>query len=269
MTLRFCSLASGSSGNCVYIESDNTKILIDAGFSGKKVENLMRAAGLSPRELDAILVTHEHIDHAKGVGVLSRRFQLPVIANAETWAAMEPVIGAISERNSVVCSSDSFFRIKDLDIYAMKTYHDSAGSLGFVLSDGKSKASVLTDTGCVTNKMKTMLMDSDLIYMEANHDPDMLYNGPYPPSLKTRIAGNRGHLSNEDCARALGEVLQGRGEQVLLAHLSEENNTPKLCYDTVWSFLRSLGLDADRDIHLDLAPRHRPGPLYQVGTWKL
>lgn len=264
MALNFCSLSSGSSGNCIYLESGTTKILIDAGLSGKRIQELMKQVHVDPSSLDAILVTHEHVDHIKGVGILSRRFDLPIIANYETWLAMEKPLGKIAEKNIVVCNSDAYFRIKDMDIFALKTFHDSAQALGFVVTQGRSKATILTDTGYVNERMKNFIRDSNLFYIEANHDLDMLYNGPYPEALKKRIASTRGHLSNADSASVLSDILRGNEEKIILAHLSEENNDPSLCYQTIHAHLQGLGLDMDRDVDLSVAPRYVPGTWIQL-----
>ncbi len=256
MNLKFCSLSSGSSGNALYIESNKTKILVDAGFSGKTIEKLLLDANILPETLDAILITHEHSDHVKGAGVLSRRYNIPILANEETWLAMLKKVGKIDDKNIIVFKNDIDFTLRDLDIHPFSTYHDSANSCGFVLNKNNKKISILTDTGIINERMKKTISGSDIYLLEANHDINMLKNGSYSYNLKKRILSVRGHLSNEDCAYTLGELLTGKQEQVILAHLSEENNTEALAYNTVNHYLTGLGLDTTRDINLTLASRN-------------
>ncbi|WP_100065432.1 MBL fold metallo-hydrolase [Miniphocaeibacter massiliensis] len=255
MSLKFCSLASGSSGNALYIESNKTKILVDAGFSGKVIENLLLKANVLPESLDAILITHEHIDHIKGAGVLSRRYNIPILANEETWLAMLNKIGKIEEKNIIVFKNDIDFTLRDLDIHPISTYHDSANSCGYIINKNNKKISILTDTGIINQRMKNLISGSDVYLIEANHDIEMLKNGSYSYNLKKRILSVKGHLSNEDCAFTLGEVLTGNQENVILGHLSQENNTEQMAYDTVNNYLTNLGLDTNRDIFLSLANR--------------
>lgn len=259
--MKFCSLSSGSSGNSVYIATEKTAILIDAGFSGKQVEALLRSIGEDPRKLDLILVTHEHIDHVKGIGVLSRRYNIPVAANYQTWRHMPKSIGAIAEKNRRVYENNRALTFRDLDIFPFSVYHDATDAVGFVVKKDKNKVTVMTDTGYVSDEMKYQITGSQIYYVEANHDIEMLKNGPYPYHLKRRILSAKGHLSNMDCAQLLGEILRGEGESVFLAHLSEENNTPPVAHETVSSVLTLLGMDIRRDVQIEVAHRHRPGRL--------
>lgn len=254
--MKFTSLSSGSSGNSLLIETDKTRILIDAGFTGKRLETLIKEAGVLPDTIDAILVTHEHNDHIKGAGIMSRRFNIPIIANEETWIAMIKKIGPIKDNNILVFKNDYDFTIKDLDIHPFSTFHDAANSCGFAVNYKKNKISIMTDTGTVNERMKKQLLGSDVIFIESNHDPIMLMNGPYSPALKRRVASTKGHLSNLDCAYTLEEILSGNGEKVILAHLSGENNTADIAIDTVSNHLMDLGLDLKRDISLNVADRN-------------
>lgn len=254
--MKFTSLSSGSSGNSLLIETDKTRILIDAGFTGKRLETLIKEAGVLPDTIDAILVTHEHNDHIKGAGIMSRRFNIPIIANEETWIAMIKKIGPIKDNNILVFKNDYDFTLKDLDIHPFSTFHDAANSCGFAVNYKKNKISIMTDTGTVNERMKKQLLGSDVIFIESNHDPIMLMNGPYSPALKRRVASTKGHLSNLDCAYTLEEILSGNGEKVILAHLSGENNTADIAIDTVSNHLMDLGLDLKRDISLNVADRN-------------
>ena len=255
MSLKFCSLSSGSSGNSLLVETESTRVLIDAGFSGKQTEKLLLDAKVMPETIDAILITHEHIDHIKGAGVLSRKYNIPILANEDTWLAMIDKVGKIKENNIIVFKNDFDFSLRDVDIHPFSTYHDSANSCGFVIYKDNKKFSIMTDTGFVSQKMKNTISGSNLYFIEANHDLNMLKNGNYPYDLKRRILSTKGHLSNVDCAFTLGEVLSGNEENVVLAHLSNDNNTRELAYTTVDNYLRSIGMDTNRDIQLSLACR--------------
>ena len=217
MTIKFCSLSSGSSGNCQYIESDNTRILIDAGFSGKRVEGLLSSIDVSPNTIDAILVTHEHIDHTLGVGVLSRRYDIPIYANSNTWVGMETIIKSIKEKNTKVFNSNSVFDIKDLSIYPVDVCHDALEPVGYIIYYKNIKLSIITDTGRISDKIRNEIKNSDLYFMESNHDERMLRETPL--AFKERIMSTHGHLSNDDAGdfgvsseiRVVIYSLSGRG----------------------------------------------------------
>mgnify|MGYP001029160503 CR=1 FL=1 len=262
MELRFCSLSSGSSGNCQYIETNNTRLLVDAGFSGKRIETLLKSIDVCPTSLDGILVTHEHMDHIKGVGVLSRRYDLPIYANKNTWLEMGKFIGEIKEKNIKIFETDRHLSIKDIDIHPIKVFHDAIEPVGFVFYYNKTKVSIVTDTGWVNDNIKSAIKGSSLYLMESNHDVNMLKEGSYPWYLKQRILSTRGHLSNEDAGRILGEVISGNGEVVLLGHLSKENNTEYLAYETVKERIIGQGFDVNKDINLNLTYRDRATKVY-------
>lgn len=264
MGIKFCSLVSGSSGNCTYMETDRTRILIDAGLSGKRIEGLLKSIDVCPTTIDYILVTHEHIDHIRGAGVLSRRYDIPIIANNKTWMAMEKTIGEIKESNIKVIESDKDFILRDLGIHPFRTFHDAAEPVGYCIYHGNTKISIITDTGWVNDYIKNKIKNSSLYLIESNHDVDMLKKGSYPWHLKRRILSQNGHLSNEDAGKVLSELLTGKGEMVLLGHLSQENNTPSLAHKTVKECIESYGIDTLRDIVLELTYRHRPTKIYTL-----
>lgn len=264
MGIKFCSLSSGSSGNCQYIETENSRILIDAGFSGKRIESLLSSIGVCPTTLDGIFVTHEHIDHTKGVGVFSRRYDLPIYANNNTWIGMNNTIGKISEKNTKVFKTEEFLDIKDITINPILINHDALEPVGYVLFYKKVKISIITDTGWVNDNMIEKIKNSNFYLMESNHDVNMLKYGNYPWSLKQRILSQHGHLSNDDAADVLGEVLSGNGETVLLGHLSQDNNRPDLAFKTVRDSIMSLGLDVDRDMCLELSFRQKATKIYTL-----
>lgn len=257
MSFKFCSLSSGSSGNCQYIETENTRILIDAGFSGKRTEELLTSIDVNPNSIDAILVTHEHIDHTLGVGILSRRYDIPIYANSNTWIGMESIIKSVKEKNTKVFKTNSDFDIKDLSIHPINVSHDALEPVGYILYYKKYKISVITDTGWINDNIRNEIKDSNLYFMESNHDVKMLREGSYPWHLKKRIMSTHGHLSNEDAGTILGDVLSGNGEIIVLAHLSQDNNLPQLAYNTVRESIMSQGIDVDKDLRLNLSHRDK------------
>lgn len=264
MNIKFCSLSSGSSGNCQYIETNGARILVDAGFSGKRIEALLTSIGVEPSSIDAILVTHEHIDHTRGVGVLSRRYDIPIYANENTWTAMTPIIKNINDKNIKLFNTNKAFEINDLDIFPFLLSHDSPEPVGYIFNRNNKKISIITDTGWVNDSTKNLLKGSDLYFVESNHDLRMLREGSYPWSLKKRIMSSHGHLSNDDAAMLLEDLLSGFGEIVLLAHLSKDNNRPEIAYNTVRNLITSRGLDVDKDINLGLTYRDRTTSIYTL-----
>jgi len=251
-------MISGSSGNCVYLETDRTRILIDAGCSGRQIELLMRQAGVDPKRLDGIFVTHEHGDHIQGVGVMSRRFRVPIFANERTWQAMAKRVGRITPTYRHSFKNNERFAFRDIEVHPFSTHHDAADPVGYAFSSDSGKASIVTDTGFIDERILAAIGGSDIYYFEANHDETMLLNGPYPELLKQRILSEEGHLSNLQAGRALSEVLSGRNEIVLLAHMSIENNEAELCLSTVQGVLQAEGIDAIRHQRISVAPRFTP-----------
>ncbi len=257
--MKVCTLASGSSGNAVYIADKDTNLLVDVGLSGRAVTGRLEALGVSAEELDAILVTHEHNDHIKGVGVLSRRFNLPVYATEATWAAMPAGIGVIREEHRRYITAGDGFDIGSQKVEVFSTSHDAADPVGFTFADRFGKVGLATDTGRLNNHIRQRLIDADLLVFEANHDLQMLRSGSYPWPLKQRILSDRGHLSNAAAGHCLAAIVSGQTKAVVLAHLSKENNCPDLAYSTVAEILARNGLDADDGLTLDVAPRDVPG----------
>lgn len=262
MGLRFCSLSSGSSGNCQYVETDNLRLLIDGGMSGKRIETLLKSIDVEPNTIDSILVTHEHSDHVKGVGILSRRYNIPIWANKNTWVGMEKSIGEIKDKNIKIFKTEEQFDLKDLSIYPFEISHDAIEPVGYCIFYKNIKISILTDTGWVNNNIKKLLKGSKLYLLESNHDVEMLKVGRYPWYLKKRIMSDKGHLSNDDAGKLISEVVTGNGEVVLLGHLSKENNFPLLAYKTVKNIAEESGIDVNEDINLDLTYREKASKVY-------
>lgn len=224
--MRFSVLGSGSRGNAVYVESGNTGILIDAGFSGKELQVRMQSIGRDLSTLCGLCITHEHHDHISGAGVISRRFNIPVHANTGTFSAGEKKFGKLYRRKEF--STGESIEIGDLFVRSFRVSHDTEDPVGYVISNGTSSVGYCTDTGKVSHLMQTRLSSCDAIVLEFNHDLEMLRNGPYPLPLQQRVRSSRGHLSNEDGAAFLAKLVGGKLRLAVLAHLSEKNNTPEL-----------------------------------------
>lgn len=260
--MKFCSLYSGSSGNCIFVASDNAKVLIDAGLPGKKIDEALKHIGEEPGSIDGIFITHEHSDHIKGVGVLSRKYDIPIYANDKTWAVMEKNIGKIKEHNIRIMDRRSSIAIKDLEIRSFNIPHDAIAPVGYTVSSGGKNASVVTDFGVFTEEIRDNIIDSDIILLESNHDINMLRMGPYPYNLKLRVLGENGHLSNEDCGNAIVSLIKSdKKKQIMLGHLSGTNNHPDLAYQTVVDVLSANGIRPGDDVTLQLASRHNPSEI--------
>lgn len=221
--LALCMLASGSKGNAIYFSDGPTAVLVDAGLSGKEIERRLESKGLSAEGLDAIIVSHEHTDHIQGVGVLSRRYDLPVYMNRKTRHA-SPRLGKIKDLRAFECGKT--FRINGMTIHPFSVSHDAKDPSGFTIGQNGIKVGLATDLGVATALVKEHLADCRLLILEANHDPKMLEDGPYPWPLKQRIMSRTGHLSNEASKELLQDLRHDRLEHVILAHLSETNNSP-------------------------------------------
>ena len=260
--MKFCSLYSGSSGNSIFIASDNTRVLIDAGLAGKKIDEALKHIGEEASSIDGIFITHEHIDHIKGVGVLSRKYDIPIYANDNTWAVMEKNIGNIKEHNIRIMDRRSSITINDLEIRSFNIPHDAIAPVGYTVSSAGKNASVVTDFGVFTEEIRDNIIDSDIILLESNHDVNMLRMGPYPYKLKLRVLGENGHLSNEDCGSAIVSLLKNdKKKQIVLGHLSGTNNHPDLAYQTVVDVLSENGIRPGDDVILQLASRHNPSEI--------
>lgn len=242
--LRVSVLASGSTGNATYIESANTKLLIDSGLSGKKTTELLHAINRRPDDLDAILVTHEHSDHVKGVGVLARRHKLPVYANAKTWQAMAKKLGPLQDDQKFHFEMDTQQMIGDIDILSYGVSHDAAAPQFYAFEKDQRRFVILTDTGYVSEKLRSQLKNAHAYLIEANHDVNLLRMGSYPWHLKQRIIGDKGHLSNESSSLAVAEMIGDGTERIYLGHLSQENNMKEIARGTMEDILteKDIGL---------------------------
>ena len=261
--LKFCSLYSGSSGNCLYVSSNNTKILIDCGTSCKKICEGLASIDSSIEDIDAILVTHEHSDHIQSLGMVSKKYNIPVYANIETWDAMEKQKEKISFENIKHFKNDEDFILNDLTIHPFSTPHDAANPCGFNIHNGKKKLSIATDLGHMNNDIFKQLEKSSFILLESNYDPEILKVSKYPFHLKQRIAGPHGHLSNETAGKTISALMKKDLKQVVLGHLSKENNFPELAYQTVAEELMNNNADINK-INISVASRNEPGKIITI-----
>lgn len=262
--INFCSLYSGSSGNALFLGVDGTKILIDAGLSGKRIIEALCSIGENPSELSAILVSHEHIDHIRGVGIISRKFNIPVYANENTWNAMECEIGPINAKNKMYFNTGFEFLINEVCVRAFNIPHDAAEPVGFNFFAGNKKITTATDIGHINKDILVNLDSSDFLLLESNHDIEMLKVGPYPWHLKKRIMGDHGHLSNEMAGKVISYMAERGTRKFLLGHLSRENNFPELAYQTVCNALNEKKISIGSDITLEVALRDRVGRVIEV-----
>ncbi len=247
------SLRSGSRGNASLVSGGNTKLLVDCGVSGKSVTSALADVDVYPEDISAIAVTHEHIDHIAGIGVMMRRYHIPVWANAATWTAMESQVGKIDKSLVNIFDNDSSFEIGEIGVKPFSIPHDAADPVGYSFMCGDEKVAVATDIGELKKDLFEAIHGSKTVLLESNHDVNMLEIGKYPPQLKRRIRGKLGHLSNDDAGRAAEFLVRLGTERIILGHLSEENNYPELARQTVICVLNDAGIKCGRDVLLGVA----------------
>ena len=250
--MKVCVLGSGSKGNCTLVESGDTAILIDAGFSGVEIRRRLSSIGRSIDDITAVLVTHEHNDHISGAGILSRQAQIPLYANSATYRATGKRLGKLFSLSEF--GTGEPFLLNDLQIHPFSVSHDTADPVGFIITDGVNRVGYCTDTGKITTLIEHHLQECEALILESNHDQKMLREGPYPLYLQQRVSSNKGHLANEDAGRFLQKMALKNLRYVILAHLSETNNQPDLALKSAHQFL-----DACTDhIEVIAAPQHTP-----------
>lgn len=265
MSLKFCSLASGSSGNCQWIASEKTAVLLDAGLSGKYIQTAMASLSEDIEKVQGLLITHEHTDHVKCVGVMMRRYGLRLYANEATFEAIAPKLGKFDLNQVTIFENDKSFEIGDIEVKPFRISHDAIDPVAYSFSHGNRKVSVATDLGTVDERILGEILASDLLMIEANHDVEMLKVGPYPYHLKRRILSDIGHLSNDHAGEVALEVLRaGKLQSILLGHISKENNHPELAYETVKACLEASGVEIGMDVQLDMTYRDRVSRLYHM-----
>lgn len=263
MALSICSIASGSSGNCIYVGTDEVHLLVDSGISGKKVELGLKELEVDPHCMDGILITHEHSDHIKGIGVLARRYKIPIYATRKTWEATlnYQSIGKISEDLFIEIFPNEDFMIKDLTIHPFNSFHDAINPVCYTFCKHNKKISIATDLGCYDEYILNNLQGSNVLFIEANHDVKMLEVGRYPYFLKKRILSDVGHLSNETSGELISTLYHESLSHVILGHLSQENNFPELAYESVKLVLSNCShIDCD-NFNISVASRNNNSKL--------
>lgn len=265
--MKLCSITSGSSGNCICVGSDNTTLLIDAGISGKRIECGLNSIDMTTKDVDGILITHEHSDHIKGLGVLARKYGIPIYTTVGTKEAIldTPSVGKIPEDLFCPICADQPFCIGDLEVSPFSVYHDAAEPVGYRINQDGHSVAVATDLGHYDEYIVKHLQGLDALLLEANHDVNMLQVGGYPYYLKRRILGDRGHLSNETAGRLLCEILHDKMKAILLGHLSQENNYEALAYETVCAEV-TMGNNPYKssDFEIAVARRDQPSKLITI-----
>lgn len=261
--MKFCSLYSGSSGNCLFVSHGDTTLLVDCGVSGKKVEQAMMDIDALPAQLSGILITHEHRDHIHGAGVMARRYHLPIYANEGTWQAMIDDLGKLKDSNIRLFETGKAFHIGDLEINSFPISHDAAEPVGFTIDCGSRTVGIATDTGIMTDTILNNLKEKDLVVLESNHDRGMLETGPYPYPLKRRIAGDHGHLANDTAGENAVKLAESGVKNIVLAHLSHENNLPLLAYQTSLAAFEGAGV-SEKDTRLVVARRHMHSSVFDL-----
>lgn len=256
--MNFSVLGSGSKGNCTLIESGSTSVLIDAGFSGREISRRLGLIGRSVGDLTAILITHEHGDHISGAGVLSRQARLPVYANAGTHRAAEARLSRLHRRADF--ETGTVFAVDGFEIHPFRISHDTADPVGFVVSDGSASLCCCTDTGRITSLIRHTARRCQALILEANYDPQLLADGPYPLPVKQRVRSSQGHLANGDAARFLAELADSSLRQVVLAHLSSTCNLPELALSRIQQEISPLS----PAFSLDIALQEQPTRLFGV-----
>jgi len=254
--LSVCALASGSKGNCLYISDGDTSVLIDAGLSGVEIERRLAVHDIDPRTITALVISHEHNDHIQGAGVMARRYQLPVYISRKTCRAARSGLGRVDNYQHFECGDD--FKVGCLNVHPFSLSHDAADPAGFTFSRDGVKVGLATDLGVATAMVIENLKGCQLLILEANHDPEMLINGSYPWSVKQRVKGRTGHLSNNESRKVISEVKHDRLAHVVLAHLSDENNTREKALSMVGQALGTCGTT------LSVATQHQCGELIRL-----
>ena len=253
-------LASGSSGNSIYLRSSNTSLLIDAGLSGGEITSRLEAVGVDPSSLEAVVVTHEHTDHLSGAGIVSRRYGFPLLITPRTYRAGLRKLGKVSQ--PVYYTSGNAFRVRDLTLEPFTVPHDAVDPVGLVVSDGCVRVGIVTDLGYVTNLVREKLRGCNCLVLESNHDPELLRVGPYPWELKRRVGGRHGHLSNNESASLLSELVHDGLQLVILAHISQKNNRYELADLTARNVLEKTGYPVD----LVVARQERVSPMFHINA---
>lgn len=261
---RTCTLNSGSAGNSIFVQNEDSSILIDAGISSKRLIDAMKTKDLEPSALSGILITHEHSDHVAGLCIFAKCFKLPIYMSQGTWNSVKHRMDAQNYYDIHIIHAGQTFEINSMAVKAFAVPHDANEPLGFRIDTGKAVVALASDVGEWTPTIEANMLGADFVYLEANYDEKMLYEGSYPWPLKKRISSKTGHLSNMESAMASHQLLESGSSRFVLIHLSENNNTPELAYFSVESHLRFQGASRDVDYQLSTAPRYSPSVWYYL-----
>lgn len=254
--LKFISLISGSSGNSTLVSDEHTTLLIDCGMSGKRLIESLGNVGISPCDIDGVLVTHEHSDHVLGIGVIARKFGFKIYGSAGTLSGMNT--GKINDEQLITIDRDNDFEIGSIGVKPFLIPHDAKEPFGYSFFADNKKVSLATDIGCMNDYILKNLKGSESVILESNHDIEMLRYGSYPYELKRRILGNTGHLSNESAAEAAVNLVNSGTEHIMLGHLSNENNLPDIAYMTTANSFSENNIIIEKDVTLKVADRYSP-----------
>lgn len=262
--IRMSVLASGSTGNATYVESDKGSLLVDAGLTGKKMEGLFSQIDKEIKNVNGILVTHEHADHIKGLGVLARKYGLPIYANEKTWSAIEKKDSRIPMDQKFIFNPYETKSLAGFDVESFNVSHDAIDPQFYVFHNNSKKFTILTDTGYVSDRMKGIIKGSDAFMFESNHDVDMLRMCRYPWKTKQRILSDMGHVSNEDAGLAMTDVITDNTKRIYLSHLSQDNNMKDLARMSVGQVLKEHDIDSDNEVKLCDTDKAEATPIYTL-----
>ena len=261
--MKFCSLYSGSSGNSLFVQGDETKILIDSGVSAKKITEALESIDVDIKEINGVLVTHEHIDHIRSLGTIAKKYNIPIYANLGTWNGIEneKTVVEIEEKNYFKIGEE--FEIGELKIMPFSTSHDAIDPCGFSIEHEDKKISIATDLGEMTDVVMKNLKKSKFVLLESNYEPEILKMCSYPYPVKTRIAGIKGHLSNQEAGNTISKLIKEGLQNVMLGHLSKESNFPELAHKSVINEMIKNGINTN-DIELNVASRLEPSKVVNI-----
>lgn len=260
---QFCNLYSGSSGNCSFVSTNNVNILIDCGETQKKITTALESIGKDISNIDAIIVTHEHSDHIKNLGSISKKYNIPVYANEKTFNNMPEQTKLINDDNKRVFNTNDHFEIGDLKIHPFSIPHDAAEPCGYSIYNNEKKISIATDIGHMTSEILHKLEESEFVLLESNYEPEILKYAKYPYYLKQRILGPNGHLSNQEASKTITRLVSSGVTNIMLGHLSKQTNFPELAYKTVMDEIIDSKIN-NNNLTLNVASRLKPSNIINI-----
>jgi len=262
--LNFCSLSSGSSGNCYYLGNEFHGILIDAGISASSIRKFLKEINISMQTIMGVLITHNHIDHIRGLQVLARKNSIPVFTSAKIWESILTPYINISRDCIREIPLQKKFHLAGFDIEAFPVYHDAPETIGFHICSGEKKITVATDLGHICATAAPYMKEANLLVIESNYDELMLENGKYPYYLKTRIKSDNGHLGNHQTSAFLADILNENLSHICLAHLSKNNNTPEMALSAFYDTLSERGIQLIENQHISVLKRNIPTEMIRL-----